>query len=161
MPFFQQKISNSNIKSIQVASQDAFFSPNKRFSKAFKSIYSFNKRASWCQKKASQHFDHSFQKQQLRKIKSIQVTDQDAFFSLNKRFSKASKSIYWFNKRASWCQTRWFSPLLVDVFHFSNLIFKIQSNNDFDFQKVFIHDNPFHQLWASWVAVSRQPMGTE
>ena len=41
-----------------------------------------------------------FEKQQLRKIKSILVSAQDAFFTyINKWFSKASKSVYLLHKK--------------------------------------------------------------
>ena len=52
------------------------------------------------------------QKQQLRKIKKHPSFRQRCFFSLNKKFSRASKSIYLFNnKRASWCQKKAYQHL--------------------------------------------------
>ena len=49
--------SKAKASRIQTFSPRCFFPLNKRFSKASKSIYLFNKRASWCQKQASQHFE--------------------------------------------------------------------------------------------------------
>ena len=47
-----------------------------------------------------------FKKKQRRKIKTSEFQPRMIFFSLNKRFSKASKSIYLFNERASWCHEK-------------------------------------------------------
>ena len=52
-----------------------------------------------------------FQKQQLRKIKSVQVSAQDAFFHLISGFRKHPKVSTYLIKRASWCQKRHLSIL--------------------------------------------------